>query len=98
MEHRLDSRYEVPVHIAIHTERRDTFKTRANNLSTGGMNVEMDASWVIREKTLVTIEFIDEYFSAKIPALVLETTATSVSLMFTKATAELHSFLRSLAS
>ena len=97
MEHRLDKRVEMPVYVAIHTERYGTFKTCANNLSIGGMKVETDASWGIRRKTLVTIEFIDKFFSTKIPALVLETTATSVSLMFIKTSAELHSFLSNLA-
>lgn len=96
MEHRLDNRVEVPVYVGIDTERHGIFKARANNISTGGMSVEMDASWGIRKNTLVTIEFIDELFSAKIPAFVLETTATSVSLMFVKPSAELHSFLSNL--
>ena len=34
MEHRLDNRVEVPIYVAIHTERHDRYKTRISNLST----------------------------------------------------------------
>lgn len=96
MEHRLDNRIQVPINVVIHINKRGTFKTRANNLSRGGVNVEMDTAWGIREKTLVSIEFMDEWLSAKIPALVLKTTLTSVSLMFIEPSNDLLSFLNYL--
>jgi hypothetical protein len=93
MEHRLDSRIQAPINVTIQTDRRRIFKTRANNLSRGGVNVKMDIAWGIREKKLVFIEFTEEQLSAKIPALVVQTTAKSASLMFIEHSPEVHSFL-----
>jgi c-di-GMP-binding flagellar brake protein YcgR len=93
MEHRLDSRIQAPINVIIQTGKRSTFKTRANNLSRGGMNVEMDTAWGIKEMRLVFIEFMEEWLSAKIPALVVQTTAISASLMFIEHSPEVHSFL-----
>ena len=93
MEHRLDSRIPAPINVTIQTDKRGVFKTRANNLSRGGVNVKMDTAWGIREKRLVFIEFMEERLSAKIPALVVQTTAISASLMFIEHSPEVHSFL-----
>ena len=93
----MDNRVQAPINVTIHIDKCDTIKTRVNNISRGGMNVEMDAACGIRKKTLVSIEFLHEWFSAKIPALVLETMPTSVSLMFIEPSTELHSFLSHLS-
>jgi c-di-GMP-binding flagellar brake protein YcgR len=93
MEHRLDSRIRAPINVTIQTGKRSTFKTRANNLSRGGVSVAMDTAWDIREKRLVFIEFKEKRLSAKIPALVVQTTAKSASLMFIEHSPEVHSFL-----
>jgi PilZ domain len=93
MEHRLDDRIQTPISVMIHTDKGDTLKTRANNLSRGGLCVDMETSWDIKEKKLVVIEFMEEGFSTKIPALVLHTTGMTASLMFIEHSPELHSFL-----
>ena len=94
MEHRLDNRVEVPIYVAIHTERHDTYKTRISNLSTGGAQVQVDSDWDIRDKNVVLIEFMEELLSVKIPALVVWTSAITASLMFIERVSELHSYLR----
>ena len=93
MEHRLENRIQAPINVAIQTDKRRTFRTRANNLSRGGVNVAMDTAWGIKEKRLVFIEFMEEWLSARIPALVVQTTAVSASLMFIEQSPEVHSFL-----
>jgi len=93
MEHRLDNRIQAPIKVTIRTGKRSIFKTRVNNLSRGGMSVKMDAAWGIREKRLVFIEFMEKRLSIKIPALVVQTTAISASLMFIEHSSELQSFL-----
>jgi hypothetical protein len=57
------------------------------------MSVEMDTAWDIKEKRLVFIEFTEERLSVKIPALVLQTTGISASLMFLEHSPEVYSFL-----
>ena len=47
MEHRLDNRIQAPIKVTIQTGKRSIFKTRANNLSRGGVNVKMDIAWDI---------------------------------------------------
>jgi c-di-GMP-binding flagellar brake protein YcgR len=93
MEHRLDYRIQTPVNVTIHTNRGDTYKTRANNLSRGGVRVEMESVWEIKENKLVLMEFTEEDLSAKIPALVLQIAGKTASLMFIEHSPELHSFL-----
>lgn len=93
MEHRLDSRIQAPINVTIQIGKRSTFKMRANNFSRGGVNVEMDTAWDIKEKRPVFIEFMEERLSAKIPALVVQTTAISASLMFIEHSPEVYSFL-----
>ena len=93
MEHRLDNRIQAPLTITIHTDNGDSFQTRANNLSRGGVSVELEAGWGIAEKRLVMVEFMEEWLSTKIPALVIKTTEISASLMFLEHSPELHSFL-----
>ena len=97
MEHRLDARFEMPIELAIHTGTRGTYATRANNLSRGGVNVETNRRWEIRKKGLVLIEFLDAGLSAKIPALVVQTSKISASLMFTEYSPALQSFLNHIA-
>ena len=94
MEHRLESRVTAPIHVAIHTVQRDTYKTRICNLCTGGAKVYIDTTWDIRKKNVVLIEFMEDLLSVKIPALVIWTSAKSASLMFIERVSELHSFLR----
>jgi hypothetical protein len=74
----------------------DALQTRANNLSRGGVCVEVDAAWDIREKKLVLVEFMEETLPAKIPALVIEATGIKACLMFIEHSPELHSFLSKL--
>lgn len=93
MEHRLDNRIQAPINVTIHTDNGDTLKTRANNLSRGGVCVETETAWGIKEKKLVLVEFREELLSAMIPALVLQTTEMTASLMFIEHSPELHSFL-----
>jgi len=93
MEHRLDNRIQAPIKVTIQTGKRSIFKTRANNLSRGGVNVKMDIAWDIRKKRLVFVEFMEKRLSAKIPALVVQTTAISASLMFIEHSPEVQSFL-----
>ena len=97
MEHRLDTRFEMPIELAIHTGKRAAYATRANNLSRGGVNVETDRRWEIRKKKLVLIEFMDAGLSVKIPALVVQTSKISASLMFTEHSPDLQSFLNRIA-
>lgn len=94
MEHRLENRVTAPIHVAIHTAGRDTYKTRISNLSTGGAQVRIDTNWDIRNKNVVLIEFMEDLLSVKIPALVIWTSAISASLMFMERVSELHSYLR----
>jgi len=96
MEHRLDNRIQAPLNVTIHMDNGDTLQTRANNLSRGGMCVEVDAACDIREKKLVLVEFMEEALPTKIPALVIETTGISACLMFIENSTELHSFLSQL--
>ena len=93
MEHRLDYRIQTPINVTIHTDKGDTYKTRASNLSRGGVCVEMEAVWEIKENKLVLMEFMEEDLSVKIPALVVQTADTTASLMFIEHSPELHSFL-----
>jgi len=92
MEHRLDSRIEVPINVVI-CDTKARFNAQAKNLSRGGIYVETNAAGDLRKKSVVSIEFVEEWFSAKIPALVVETTAMSASLMFLSTSPELQSFL-----
>ena len=96
MEHRLDNRIQAPLNVTIHMDNGDTLQTRANNLSRGGMCVEVDAACDIREKKLVLVEFMEEALPTKIPALVIETTGMSACLMFIEHSTELHTFLSQL--
>ena len=93
MEHRLDNRIQAPLNVTLHTDNGDTLQTRANNLSRGGVCVEVDTAWGIREKKLVLVEFMEEMLPTKIPALVIETTGITACLMFIEHSPELHSFL-----
>ena len=93
MEHRLDNRVQAPLNVTIHMDNGDTLQTRANNLSRGGVCVEVDTAWGIREKKLVLVEFMEEMLPTKIPALVIETTGITACLMFIEHSPELHSFL-----
>ena len=93
MEHRLDNRVQAPLNVTIHMDNGDTLQTRANNLSRGGVCVEVDTAWGIREKKLVLVEFMEETLPTKIPALVIETTGITACLMFIEHSPELHSFL-----
>ena len=93
MEHRLDNRIQAPINVTIHTDKGSTFTTRANNLSRGGVSVEMETAWDIKEKNLVLVEFSEEQLSTKIPALVIQATGISASLMFIEYSHQLHSFL-----
>ena len=93
MEHRLDNRIQAPINVAIHTDKGSTFKTHANNLSRGGMSVELETAWGIKERKLVLVEFMEERLSTKIPAMVMHTTGISASLMFVEFSRELHSYL-----
>ena len=94
MEHRLDSRVEVPIDVMIHTAGHDTYKTRISNLSTGGVQVFIDTNWDIKNKNMVLIEFMEEFLPVKIPALVIWTSAISASLMFIERVSEFNSYLR----
>jgi len=96
MEHRLDNRVQAPLNVTIHMDTGDTLQTRANNLSRGGVCVEVEAAWDIREKKLVLVEFMEEALPTKIPALVIETTGVKACLMFIEHSPELHSFLSQL--
>jgi len=96
MEHRLDNRVQAPLSVTIHMDNGDALQTRANNLSRGGVCVEVDAAWDIREKKLVLVEFMEETLPAKIPALVIEATGIKACLMFIEHSPELHSFLSKL--
>lgn len=93
MEHRQDNRIQAPINVTIHTDKGEKYKTRANNLSRGGACVEMETNWDIKEKKLVLIELTEDGISTKIPALVLQTSEMSASLMFIENSPELHSFL-----
>jgi len=93
MEHRLDNRIQAPLNVTIHMDNGDALQTRANNLSRGGVCVEMEAAWGIREKKLVLVEFMEEMLPTKIPALVIETTGITACLMFIEHSPELHDFL-----
>ena len=93
MEHRLDNRIQAPLNVTIHTDKGGTFPTHANNLSRGGVCVEMETAWDIKEKNLVLVEFREEQLATKIPALVIQTTGLSASLMFIEYSQVLHSFL-----
>ncbi|MEJ2553206.1 MAG: PilZ domain-containing protein [Gammaproteobacteria bacterium] len=93
MEHRLDDRIHAQFDVTIHTDNGDVLKARANNLSRGGVCVETEGLREIQENRLVLLEFAEDGLRAKIPALVLQTTGRSASLMFIEHSAELHSFL-----
>jgi hypothetical protein len=47
----------------------------------------------LKEKKLVLVEFTEDRLSAKIPALIIETTGITASLMFIEHSPELHAFL-----
>ena len=93
MEHRLDNRFEVPIDVAIYTAQRGIYNTCISNLSTGGAQVLINASWDIRNKNLVLIEFMEKLLSVKIPALVMWTSEITASLMFIERVSELHLYL-----
>ena len=96
MEHRLDNRIHTPINVTIHTDKGDAFKARANNLSRGGVNIDLEEIWVVEVNKLVIMEFMEERLHIKIPALVLQTSENSASLMFIEHSPELHSFLSDL--
>jgi len=96
MEHRLDNRIQAPIHVTLHTDNGDALQTRANNLSRGGVCVEMEAAWGIQEKKMVLVEFMEEQLPTKIPALVIQTTGMTACLMFIEHSPELHTFLSQL--
>ena len=93
MEHRLDTRIQAPIDVIIHTDNGESLPTRANNLSRGGVCIEMDKARSLREKKLVLVEFMEEQLTTKIPALIIETTGITASLMFIEHSPELHAFL-----
>lgn len=93
MEHRLDDRIQAQFDVTIHTDNGDVLKARANNLSRGGVCVETEGLWEIKERRLVLMEFTEDGLHTKIPALVLQSAGRSASLMFIEHSAELHSFL-----
>jgi c-di-GMP-binding flagellar brake protein YcgR len=93
MEHRLDTRIEAPMEVTIHTDFGDTLQTRANNLSRGGMSIELATAGSLKEKKLVLVEFMEERLTTKIPALVIQTSGITASLMFIEHSPELHAFL-----
>ena len=94
MEHRLDGRIRAQFDVTIHTDNGDVHKARANNLSRGGVSVELDGLWEIQEKKLVLMEFTEDGLCTKIPAMVLQISGRSASLMFIEHSPELHTFLR----
>lgn len=96
MEHRLDNRIHTPINVTIHTDKGDAFQAHANNLSRGGVNIELEDIWVVEVNKLVIMEFMEESLRIKIPALVLQTSGNSASLMFIEHSPELHSFLSDL--
>ena len=96
MEHRLDNRIQAPLNVTLHTDNGDTLQTRANNLSRGGLCVEIETAWGIQEKKMVVVEFMEELLTTKIPALVIQTTGMTACLMFIEHSPELHGFLRQL--
>lgn len=93
MEHRLDTRIQAPIDVIIHTDNGESLPTRANNLSRGGVCIEIDNAQSLREKKLVLVEFMEERLVTKIPALIIETTGITASLMFIEHSPELHAFL-----
>ena len=93
MEHRLDTRVQAPIDVTLHTDRGDSVQTRANNLSRGGVCVEIENAWGLKENKLVLVEFMEERLPTKIPALVIQATRTTASLMFIEYSSELHAFL-----
>ena len=93
MEHRLDTRIQAPIDVIIHTDNGESLTTRANNLSRGGVCIEMDNARGLREKKLVLVEFMEERLVTKIPALIIEITGITASLMFIEHSPELHAFL-----
>lgn len=96
MEHRLDTRIQAPINVIIHTDNGESLPTRANNLSRGGVCIDMNDARGLKEKKLVLVEFTGERLSAKIPALIIETTDITASLMFIEHSPELHAFLSDL--
>jgi len=86
---------QAPINVALHTDKGDILQTRANNLSRGGLCVEIELTWELQENKLVIVEFMEEWLFAKIPALVVQAGGTSASLMFIEHSPELHDFLSS---
>ena len=95
MEHRLDTRVEAPIEVTLHTDRGNSVQTHANNLSRGGICVEIEYAWELKENKLVVVEFMEEQLPTRIPALVVETSGTTACLMFIEHSPELHAFLSS---
>ena len=95
MEHRLDTRVQAPIDVTLHTDKGDSVQTRANNLSRGGVCVDVENAWGLRENKLVLVEFMEEQLPTRIPALVVQTSGTTASLMFIEHSPELHAFLSS---
>ena len=95
MEHRLDARVQAPIDVNLHTDNGDIVQTRAKNLSRGGMHVEIEIAWGLKENKLVLVEFMEDQLPTKIPALVVQATGTTASLMFIEHSPELHDFLSS---